>query len=189
MLSAMAALTMNSRSAHPLPSIAHELFDVVDTEDRVLRTETRGVVHRDKLLHRAVHIFVFNAAGQLFLQRRSMAKDTAPGKWVSSCSGHVDSGEEYDHAALRELVEEIGLRVPHNLQRVFKETACRQTGYEFVWVYTCCAEGPFELDLDEISEGQWIDVDHLNNWIKERPRDFAWSFVHLWDRFRERTEG
>ena len=86
-----------------------ELFDVVNSEDVVLRSAERAVVHREQLLHRAVHVFVFNAAGQLYLQRRSLNKDTAPGKWVSSCSGHVDSGEDYDAAAPRELAEEIGL--------------------------------------------------------------------------------
>ena len=73
-----------------------DIFDVVDMEDNVLRQAPRAVVHREKLLHRAVHVFVFNQAGQLYLQRRSMTKDTAPGKWVSSCSGHVDTGEDYD---------------------------------------------------------------------------------------------
>ncbi len=161
-----------------------EIFDVVDSEDEVIRTETRSKVHREKLPHRAVHVFVFNHAGQLYLQRRSLAKDTAPGRWVSSCSGHVDSGEEYDTAARRELTEEISLSEPVNLRRMFKESPCKQTGYEFVWVYTCESEGPFELDPIEVSEGQWIEVKHLNNWLKERPRDFAWSFVFLWDRFR-----
>ncbi|HAV13711.1 MAG TPA: NUDIX hydrolase [Opitutae bacterium] len=162
---------------------AKELFDVVDAEDTVLRSETRSVVHREKLFHRAVHIFVFNSKGELYLQRRSMTKDSAPGKWVSSCSGHVDSGETYDAAAPRELAEEIGLTEPQGLVRVFKESPCKQTGYEFVWVYRCHSEGPFKLDPTEVSEGQWIKVEHLNNWIKERPRDFAWSFVYLWEKY------
>lgn len=161
-----------------------ELFDVVDAEDRVLHSEERSVVHRDGLLHRAVHIFVFNSSGQLFLQRRSMTKDSAPGKWVSSCSGHVDSGEDYDTAASRELGEEIGLYDPVDLRRVFKESACEETGNEFVWVYACRSEGPFELDPAEVSDGKWIDVPALNRWIEERPRDFAWSFTHLWQRYR-----
>lgn len=161
-----------------------ELFDVVDADDCVLRKETRSIVHREKLLHRAVHIFVFNQAGQLYLQRRSLIKDTAPGKWVSSCSGHVDSGEDYDTSARRELVEEIGLHEPTGLKRIFKEAPCKQTGNEFVWVYTCQSEGPFELDPIEVSEGQWIDIQHLNHWLKERPRDFAWSFSHLWAKFQ-----
>jgi len=165
---------------------AKEIFDVVDANDNILRQESRTVVHREKLLHRAVHVFVFNQAGQIFLQRRSMTKDTAPGKWVSSCSGHVDAGEDYDESARRELGEEIGLYAPEALERVFKEAPCKQTGYEFVWVYKCLSEGPFTLDPVEISEGQWIDVKHLNNWLKERPRDFAWSFSHLWEKYLKR---
>jgi len=166
------------------PSLAEEYFDVVDLEDRVLRRETRAIVHGRKLLHRAVHIFVFDRAGRLFLQRRSMNKDSAPGKWVSSCSGHVDSGEDYDAAAVRELQEEIGLGDPQDLRRVFKEPACPQTGHEFVWVYRCRAEGPFVLDPEEVSDGKWIDRPALEEWLADSPRDFAWSFVHLWGRFR-----
>jgi isopentenyl-diphosphate delta-isomerase len=162
-----------------------DIFDVVDVNDNVLRQEPRSVVHREKLLHRAVHVFVFNQAGQLYLQRRSMTKDTAPGKWMSSCSGHVDAGEDYDQAVPRELIEEIGLHDPADLKRIFKDAPCKQTGYEFVWVYTCNSEGPFTLDPTEVIEGQWVDIKHLNNWLKERPRDFAWSFSYLWATFQE----
>jgi isopentenyl-diphosphate delta-isomerase len=160
-----------------------ELFDVVNAEDIVLHSAERSVVHRQQLMHRAVHVFVFNAAGQLYLQRRSLNKDTAAGKWVSSCSGHVDSGEDYDAAAPRELAEEIGLTEPSGLERIFKVSPCKQTGQEFVWVYRCRAEGPFVLDPEEVSEGKWIDLDDLNAWIEQRPRDFAWSFTYLWEKY------
>lgn len=161
-----------------------ELFDVVDAEDNVVGVGSRSKVHRERLYHRAVHIFVFNTKGELYLQKRSMTKDTAPGKWVSSCSGHVDSGEEYDVAAARELGEEIGLYDPQGLERVHKESPCKQTGYEFVWVFRCESEGPFKLDETEVSEGKWVDLEQLNNWIEERPRDFAWSFTHLWAKYQ-----
>lgn len=163
--------------------VSEDLFDVVDANDEVIRTEVRSVVHRERLMHRAVHVFVFNRAGQLFLQRRSLTKDSAPGKWVSSCSGHVDSGEDYDTAAPRELQEEIGLANPEGLERVFKEAPCPQTGHEFVWVYRCVSDGPFTLDPEEVSDGKWIDLDELDRWIAERPRDFAWSFTHLWAKY------
>ena len=162
-----------------------EIFDVVDLSDTVLRQERRSVVHRHGLFHRAVHIFVFNRAGEVFLQKRSMRKDTAPGKWVSSVSGHVDSGADYDVAARRELSEEIGLDAPDELSRVFKEVPCRATGNEFTWVYTCRAEGPFTLDPEEVSDGRWVAEAELENWLRTRPRDFAWSFAHLWARYRE----
>ena len=161
-----------------------ELFDVVDVNDCVLRQEKRSIVHKEKLLHRAVHVFIFNGSGQLYLQRRSMGKDTAPGKWVSSCSGHVDSGEDYDTSARRELGEELGHYETNKLKRIFKEPPCIQTGYEFVWVYTFRASGPFKLNPVEVSDGQWVDLEHLDRWLKERPKDFAQSFIYLWAKYR-----
>ena len=165
-------------------SLEEEILDVVDANDTVKYTRTRSVVHREGLLHRAVHIFVFNAEGQLFLQRRSMLKDSAQGKWVSSCSGHVDSGEIYISAALRELYEEIGLVPANTLIELFRANACEQTDQEFVAVYRCIAEGPFILNPDEISEGCWISQDKLNEWISSTPEDFSISFIYLWNHYR-----
>ena len=164
-----------------------ELFDVVDDNDRVITQETRSTVHRERLFHRAVHVFIFNQKSELFLQKRSITKDTAPGKWVSSCSGHVDSGETYDAATVRELSEELGLDLAETPKRLFKTSPCKQTGYEFVWLYEYRHEGPFKLDPLEISEGMWMDTNHMENWLKERPRDFAWSFSHLWELYKGRT--
>src|SRR5476649_2529935 len=117
-------------------SNADELFDVVDLDDRVVRQAPRGEVHARKWLHRAVHVLIHDAAGHLFLQRRSMAKDTFPGCWDSSCSGHVDAGEDYVIAARRELGEELGwsdLSLP--LRPVLKLNALSETGYEFIQIY------------------------------------------------------
>ena len=162
---------------------SEELFDVVDAEDRVIGTERRSIVHRDQLMHRAIHVFVFNSAGQLYLQKRSLNKDSSPGKWVSSCSGHVDSGEDYDTAALRELGEELALYNPKDLKRVFKTSPCKQTSQEFVWLYDCKAEGPFTLDPEECSDGKWIELRELNEWMRESPDDFAKSFIYLWEKY------
>ena len=165
-----------------------ELIDVVDEADCVLRSAPRQLVHAEKWLHRAVHVFVFNAAGQLYLQRRSSTKASAPNKWVSSCSGHVDAGEDYLQAAQRELSEEIGLQLAGDaLQPIFKEGPCPPTGGEFVWVYTCQSEGSFTLDPEEVSDGQWVDLSNLEHWLDRAPRDFAWSFVHLWAQYCARS--
>ncbi|CAI8285200.1 MAG: Isopentenyl-diphosphate Delta-isomerase [Opitutia bacterium UBA7350] len=168
-------------------NLQDELFDVVDDEDQVIEVKPRAVVHREGLRHRAIHIFVFNSAKEIFLQRRSMSKDTAPGKWVSACSGHVDSGESYDMAARRELDEEIGLSVPTELKRVFKVDACPETGNEFVWLYHCHAEGPFDLNPEEIIEGKWLSDRALEEWIEASPREFSWSFLYLWRKYKNQN--
>ena len=104
-----------------------EIFDVVDDEDKVLRQETRSEVHRQKLKHRAVHIFIFNEQEQLFMQKRSLLKDNFPGLWDSSVAGHLDAGEDYDAACIREVNEELNVTFEDPPERLFKIDACPET--------------------------------------------------------------
>ena len=162
--------------------MGEELFDVVNERDEVIDRQSRSAVHRLGLMHRAAHILVFNAAGQVFLQKRSRKKDRQPGKWDSSASGHVDSGEDYDSCAVRELKEEIGLGLPAPPRRLFKLAASPETDQEHVWVYRCAAEGPFNLNVDEIERGQWFAPAEIDRWSAERPEDFAGAFLVIWRR-------
>jgi isopentenyldiphosphate isomerase len=157
-----------------------EFFDVVDGNDAVIGRATRREVHAHGLLHRAVHVLVFNRTGQLFLQKRSRNKDTAPGVWDSSASGHVDAGEDYDGCARRELGEEIGLEITHPPQRWLRLHASEETGREFVWVYREESEGPFLLNHDEIECGAWRCPAEVARLLREQPAEFASSFRLIW---------
>jgi isopentenyldiphosphate isomerase len=161
-----------------------ELFDVVDEQDRVTGQLPRREVHRLGLRHRAVHILVRNRAGQVFLQKRSMAKDLFPGTWDSSAAGHVGAGEDYDGTAVRELEEEIGCRPEKPLQRLFRIEAREETGQEFVWVYRAEAEGPFTLQIEEIETGGWFTPAEIDRWLAERPQEIAPAFLFIWPRAR-----
>jgi len=162
-----------------------EVFDVVDEHDVVTGQATRAEVHRGKLWHRAVHAWVFNAKGQIFLQKRSLAKDMAPGCWDSSCSGHLDAGEDYDTSVVRELGEEIGLHLEASPRRVIYERARAETGWEFVWVYRLEHEGPFELHPAEIETGEWLTPAEVTAAIESHPEAYAPAFRFLWRRFLE----
>ena len=87
-----------------------EWLPVVNEAGEVIGKATRGACHGGtKLLHPVVHLHVFNPAGELYLQKRSMHKDTQPGKWDTAVGGHVDCGETPDAALWREAREELGL--------------------------------------------------------------------------------
>jgi len=163
--------------------MAEEIFDVVNERDEVIGCAPRKEVHAKGLWHRAVHVLVFNKRGEVFLQKRSMLKDTAKGKWDSSSSGHLDCGEDYDACAVRELREEIGLIVSEPPRRVFKVDACKETGWEFCWVYRCESEGPFTLHPEEIETGDWFAPATVSKWVAEKPHEFASAFVLIWKRF------
>jgi isopentenyldiphosphate isomerase len=162
--------------------MSEEIFDIVNERDEVVGQAPRKEVHARGLWHRAVHVLVFNARGEVFLQKRSMLKDTAKGKWDSSSSGHVDTGEDYDTCAVRELREEIGLVVTQPPRRLFKIDARKETGLEFCWIYRCESDGP-----EEIETGGWFTPEHVTRWVAEKPREFANAFVLIWNEFQARA--
>ena len=167
-----------------------EFFDVVDGNDAVIGRAPRREVHARGLWHRAVHVLVFNAVGQTFLQKRSLLKDMSPGCWDAACSGHLDSGEEYDAAAARELGEEIGVLVQSaDLQRWLRVEACAQTGWEFLWVYRLSHEGPFVLHPEEIERGEWVEPAELTARMERAPQDFTPAFGLIWSRLAAEIAG
>lgn len=156
-----------------------ELFDVVDENDEVIGQRTRADVHRLGLRHRAVHIFVFDSSSRLLLQKRSAAKDEFPSTWTSSASGHLDAGEGYSTAAVRELKEELSLHVP--LNRLHKFSACEQTSNEFVVLYSATTDKPATFHPVEIDCLETVDIQSLAHRIHSHPADFAPSFIYLFN--------
>jgi 16S rRNA (adenine1518-N6/adenine1519-N6)-dimethyltransferase len=153
-----------------------EMFDVVDSEDRVLRSEPREVVHVNNFWHRAVHMVAENGLGELFLQKRSIWKDRNPGLWDSSAAGHVDSGETYLEAAEREFREELGLDCPP-LVRIGRLAPSEITGWEFIEVYRTRHEGPFSPAPMEVETGAFFPLRQIMEWTESHPGDFSPVFL------------
>jgi 16S rRNA (adenine1518-N6/adenine1519-N6)-dimethyltransferase len=179
------ALSERSRSGQPADpgTVASERFPIVDEHDHPLGDAPRGEVHGNNLRHRAVHLFIFNRRGELFLQKRSRWKDRHPLLWDSSAAGHVEAGEEYDETAGRELKEELG--VTAELVRVVKLPASERTGQEFIWLYRGEHQGPFQLAKTEIEHGEFFPTEVVSRWVKARPGDFAPGFLECWKAYNQ----
>jgi isopentenyldiphosphate isomerase len=165
--------------------MTEEYFNIVDERDQVIGLKSRREIHTRALRHRAAHILVFNSRGEVFLQKRSMKKDCCPGLWDTSAAGHLDAGEDYDGCAVRELGEELGLHLSAPPMRLFKVDARPDTGWEFVWVYRCEADGPFTLNPDEIQEGKWVSPARLDQWLLECPGELGGTLRLIWVELRE----
>src|ERR1700690_2049992 len=91
-------------------NLKREILEIVDKYGTIIGHAERDVLHRNpSLIHRVVHVLVFNNDGGLLLQKRSMTKDIAPGAWDTSVGGHIDPGEDIWDAARREMSEELGI--------------------------------------------------------------------------------
>ena len=163
----------------------NERFPVVDENDRILRDASRSEVHGNNLLHRAVHILIFNPTDEVYLQQRSRWKDRHPLKWDSSAAGHVTVAESYDETAQRELKEELGLSV--SLKKIGKLSASERTDNEFVWLYRGEAAGNLSPSRTEIETGAFFPAQVVDGWAAARPADFAPGFIECWKLYRHKN--
>jgi isopentenyldiphosphate isomerase len=157
--------------------VDEEVFDLVDEAGRVVGQATRSRCHRDPaLLHRAVHLFVFESGegpggpkgrGRVFLQRRAAWKDIQPGKWDTSVGGHLNRGESFEQALRREMKEELGLdpRLPVELLHEYLWRSPVES--ELVRTYRCVSSGPFQLQASEIDAGAFFTVEELRGLAAE----------------------
>jgi len=159
-----------------LAIIMPELLDVVDENDNVIGQEERDVCLAKNLLHRSVHVFVFNSKGELLLQKRSMKKKIFPGRWCASCSGHVSAGQTYEEAAVRELEEEIGVSV-ENLKFVAKFFDLNPVDSEIAKLYTTSHEGPFKIQEEEVDEVKFLPMEKIKEEIKNSPEKYTSDFA------------
>ncbi|MGA0133918.1 MAG: NUDIX hydrolase [Opitutales bacterium] len=157
-----------------------EKFDVVDEHDAVVGVETRGVVHARNLRHRACHVFWLRRDGMVCLQRRSYAKDSSPGLLSSSCAGHVDSGESYLQAAVREFREELGIGAPAEAFKEIDYAPCHpELGNEFVRTYLIRGDWRAAPSGYEVDSVLWRSPEELFAWTTWDRDAFATPLHHL----------
>lgn len=99
-----------------------EILDIVNEKDEVIGTEKKEIANKNpQLIHREVGVIIFDLDNKILLQKRSPKKSTNPGRWTVSSAGHVTSGETYEEAAYRELLEELGFDTKLRLALIFLE--------------------------------------------------------------------
>jgi isopentenyl-diphosphate delta-isomerase type 1 len=145
---------------------ATELFYLVDDHDMVLGSIARKVAHSDRNnIHRAVDILLTNSADQVLLQKRSQYKETNPGFWTLSASGHVTFGQTYEEAAYRELEEELGVNVQLRFVKKVLFRGDREQEYSTIYMGTL-EDTPTNYDPTEVAEVQWVAISELPDFIK-----------------------
>ena len=157
----------------------NELLEVVDKNDKVIGIEKRGVIHKKHLYHRAIQTLIFNKNKKLFLQQRGYNKEIYPGLYGFSVGGHVKIKETYEDAAIREIKEEIKIKInKKNLIFIKKFRPCRKNTYEFTKVYVIknITKKP-RINKKEVNSGFFISINDLKKMIKQKPNMFCPDFI------------
>lgn len=160
-----------------------ELFDVLDANgEKTGQVKPRHLVHRDGDWHRAVMIWVVNPERGILLQRRAPNKDSHPNCWDISCGGHLSAGDDSITGAIRELAEELGLKVkPEDLHFLLASKRMTRPAPDFInnsfddlYIYFTNLElNQFVMQKSEISALKYVSLDELKSMVREHNSDLA----------------
>lgn len=140
-----------------------EFLEVVNDKGEVINILPRIVIHGNpSLIHRVVHVLIFNLKGELLLQKRSMNKDVAPGKWDTSVGGHLNPGEDPLSGALRETKEELGI-VAEEPKFLYTYIHTNTYETELVYTYSSFYKGSLiRFNSGEIDEVKFWSIEEIN---------------------------
>jgi isopentenyldiphosphate isomerase len=139
---------------------ADEIVTIVDEHNQVVGAAPRREMRAKNLPHRSTYVLVFNARGELYVQKRTTSKDVFPGYYDPAAGGVVLAGESYEQGAVRELAEEMGIRdVPLTWLFDFYFTDERTR----VWggAFSCVYDGELVLQEEEVEGVTLMTVEEL----------------------------
>ena len=140
-----------------------EWFPLVNEMGETIGKATRKECHSgSKQLHPVIHLHIFNDAGELYLQKRSMTKDIQPGKWDTAVGGHIDYGETVEEALRREVREELGITAftPQFITRYVFESAIEK---ELVNTFRTIYNGEIKPDTEELDGGRFWSLEEIKS--------------------------
>ena len=152
---------------------------LVDENDRAIGTMEKMEAHQKGVLHRAFSVLLFNAKGELLIQKRSASKYHSAGLWTNTCCSHPRPDETLTEAATRRLQEEMGIQVDIEPLYSFIYRVNLDGGlieHELDHVLIGHFDGEPELNHDEASAWRYASIAQLKQEALENPSEFTHWF-------------
>lgn len=171
---------MSARATMPADP---DLVVLVDEADRPIGAVGKLPAHREGLLHRAVSVLLFDAAGRMLLQRRALTKYHSGGLWANACCTHPYVDEPAANAAARRLGQELNVDCPLTPAFEFTYRAEVSNGlveHEYIHAFTGRLEALPDPDPAEVAECRWFEPGELAGQVAASPAAFApWFRLYL----------
>lgn len=152
-----------------------EVVDIVDERGNVVGRATREEVYAKGLLHPAVNIIIVDPQGKIYIQQRSAKKSAFPLYWDISCAEHLKSGETFEAAAVRGLLEELSigvnvekLRGKHIQRSEYHKGDKRILEYELVELWGAVWKDKIKIDPEEVARGKYVSLADLKKFDESK---------------------
>ncbi|RJR31641.1 NUDIX domain-containing protein [Candidatus Parcubacteria bacterium] len=161
--------------------------DLVDENDHVIGKTTFKEIVEKNLFHRLACAIVTNSKGEILMQKRAPWLYTKPGMWETRIGGHVEAGETYGKAAIRELREEMGIKIkPQELKFILKGGKNNKRHKYFRKYYTCIYDGKIKIDPKEVSAYKWVDINKVRQFAGKKLSPGAKRGLKIYKQWRKK---
>lgn len=161
-----------------------EYLDIVDENNELTgKAEERNIIHEKGIWHREVAVWIMNEKGEMLLQKRAATKKQEPNKWAI-CAGHVDVRETVESAIIREMEEELGIKVSID-ELEFLNTYKKQNelpnnikNYNFQYMYflkTNWKIEDYKIRVEELNEIKYIPFEEFENIVKNKDENVTFT--------------
>ena len=159
-----------------------ELIDIYDSKNRPLnKKKMKSEAHRKGLWHRVAHVWIYNSNKEIMLQLRAKNKEVYPNLWDISVAGHIAAGERESVSAMREVEEEIGLKISENELQLLsiknvQFTTNTTINNEIIYLYLLKYDGnikQLKIQEDELQEIKFFKLTELEKQLNETPEKFT----------------
>jgi isopentenyldiphosphate isomerase len=164
-----------------------EILSIVNENDEVIGQEDRKVIHQKGLRHREVHVWFVTRDHKVIFQKRGLHKETFPGLFDATVGGHVEIGESYEDAAIREAQEETGIIIPKDklffVQNAKTETHDNLAGlqnntFKMTYSYVCDIDvSSLKLEDGDALGFEAFSIDELENISEDNRKKFIKRFL------------
>ena len=130
------------------------------------KTLVRGQPIPEGAYHLVVHICLFNARGELLIQKRQPTKEKWPGLWDLTAGGCALQGENSRVAAEREIREELGLHLDLEKHQPYF-TVNFKTGFDDIYrLETEVDLHNLTLQPEEVQEVRWATWEDIQSLLQ-----------------------
>jgi len=160
-----------------------EYIDILNDHGAISgKTCLKSEAHKNGFFHQSAHIWIFDKNKNVLIQKRAADKDTFPNLWDISVAGHISAGELPIDAAIREVEEEIGMKITKNkLQYIGTSTnkvlhKIDLIDYELHHIYVCCINFNIEtlkIQQEEVAKIKMIALNKLISKVNTDHNNFV----------------
>lgn len=159
-------------------------IQIVDEADRPIKVSSIQEARDQGYWHRYIRLLVTDNEGNYLLQLRGPQNRIFPECWDYSAAGHVDAGEDYEVAAIRETKEELGLAGVPIKEIAFFQSQDRH-GKQFLnrfnktFQVIVSKDRQLSIDPEEVLEVKWFAADEIKRLVSDQPDKVTPALVKL----------